>query len=581
MCPPLIRPTTFLSFTFLLLLLASRCIAQAPLEPAQLPAQTSFYLIWRGTPKGELRQTNALLRLWDDPDSAPLRSGIVDLLLSDANKEKDKLALTREELAEYTPLLDNALVLGYISPPEELPAVKMPAPVPPAWNGMFFVYDRTGKEVLLSKAVLRLRGSQSEVSKLSEVTVAGVSALKVERKSGVNYWAEFGKFAVSAQEKTVFELILNRLNGTGSGPSVTESVAYREAQPLLGGGILEFFLRVPDLKKIVGVDRGTTVSAKQAATVVQAIKLESVHSVAGHVTLEGAKTRLSGAVLGDTSRGSLFDIWTEGQSNPASMALLSPDTVFYHESQINFLGIYSILKDAFLRGGQSSAPFIAPLETAAQTRLGMSIPDALGLTTGEVASLENSSALDDSQQVRVLGIRNKPDVVKLLRTMMGDQIISERNEGTTTYVKISLRGGQSFAGVAQWNFYHLAVTPNMVLGASKSEPLQALLAPQAGNTDTVPPKIFLAARGQFPDKLNGISYFDLQKVDGPGMKTRWLAETKKVAAAVKTPEGATSEKKLSDWLNTLNPDVFRRHLHTIIGASWKDVRGFHFDEWMD
>ena len=576
----LTRATTFLSLV-LVLVWPSCCFAQAPLEPAQLPAQTSFYLIWRGTPQGDIRQTNALLSFWDDPDCAPLRSAIVDVLMSDSNKQKDKPALTRDELTQYASLLDNPFVLGYLSRPDDLPAAKTPATSAPAWQGLFFVYDRTGKEALLSKAVLRMRASESDIPKISEVTIAGVPALKIERKSSVNYWAETGKFAVSAQDGSVFELILNRLNGKGSGSSVAESAAYREAKPLLGGGILEFFFRVPDLKKLVSVDSSSGAPAKQAATVVQALTLESIHSVAGRVILEGAKTRLQGAVLGEPTHGSLFDIWSGGQAAPASMSLLSSNTVFYHESQIDFLGIYSLLKNALVQSGQNSAQFVAPLEAAAQTRLGLPIPDALGLTTGEIASLENSPTLDDTQQVRVLGIRNKPEALKLLRTLMGEQITSERNEGNITYVKISLHGGQSSAGVAQWNFYHLAMTPNLLLGASKSEPLHALLAQPAGNADPAPPKNFLAARSQFPEKVNGFSYFDIQKVDWPGMKTRWLAEAKKAAANAKTADAAASQKTLSDALDTINPQVFPRHLHTMIGASWKDEKGVHFDEWMD
>ena len=317
------------------------------------------------------------------------------------------------------------------------------------------------------------------------------------------------------------------------------------------------------------------------AAVVQALKLESVHSVAGHITLEGAKTRLQGAVLGEPAQGSLFDIWSDGQAAPASMSLLSSSAVLYHESQINFLGIYSLLKNALLQSGPNTSQLVAPLEASAQTRIGMPIPDALGLTTGEIASLENNPTLDDTQQVRALGIRNKPDAMKLLRTLMGDQITSELNEGNITYVKISLHGGQSSAGVAQWNFYHLAMTPNLLLGASKSEPLRALLAQPPGNADPAPPKNLLAARSQFPEKVNGFSYFDIQKVDWPGMKARWQAEAKKSAANAKTADAATSQKKLSGALDTMNPEVFPRHLHTMIGASWKDEKGVHFDEWMD
>ncbi len=567
----------------LALLLPSSCPAQAPLEPAQLPVQTSFYLIWRGTPKGDIRQTNALLRFWDDPDSAPLRSAIVEMLMSDTKKQKDQPALTHAELVEYGTLLDNAFLLGYLSPPDGSAAAIPPTEgaAAPARKGMFFVYDRTGKEALLSKAVLRLRASETDVPKISEFKVAGVPALRIAGQSDVTYWAETGKYAVSAQDKSVFELILNRLSGTGSGPSVMDSVAYREAKPLLGGGIVEFFFRVPDIKKMISVDRGTTATAKQAGAVVHALKLDSVHSVAGHITLEGAKTRLQGAVLGEPAQGSLFDIWSDGQTTPASMTFVTPDTVFYHESQIDFSGIYKLLKSAFSQGDQNSSQLVAALETAAQTRLGMPLPEALGLTTGEIASLQDSPTLDDRNQVRVMGIRNKPEAMKLLRTLMGDQITSERNEGSTTYVKISLRGGQRASGVAQWNFYHLAMTPNLLLGASKSEPLHALLARSGGTSDATIPKNFLAGRKQFPEKLNGLSYFDMQRVDWPGMQAQWLAESKQAVASAKTTDAAASAQKRSDWLATMNPAVFKRYLHAMIGASWKDAHGVHFDEWVD
>ncbi len=65
--------------------------------------------------------------------------------------------------------------------------------------------------------------------------------------------------------------------------------------------------------------------------------------------------------------------------------------------------------------------------------------------------------------------------MKLLRTIMGEKITSERNEGTTTFMKVSLGGRQGSAGIAQWNFYHLAMTPDFLLGASKSETLRAVL----------------------------------------------------------------------------------------------------------
>jgi hypothetical protein len=65
------------------------------------------------------------------------------------------------------------------------------------------------------------------------------------------------------------------------------------------------------------------------------------------------------------------------------------------------------------------------------------------------------------------------------------------------------------------------------------------------------------------------------------VKATWIAESKKSAQAAKSNEAAESNKKFTDWLSQVAPEVFPRHLHTLIGASWKDTKGVHFDEWLD
>ena len=126
-----------LLFALFLVFSSSPAAAQAPLEPQQLPARTTFYLIWRGSPTGEARKSNALLGLWDDADFAPVRRAMVEALMNDS-KEQKKSGPAREEISEYATLLDNSFTFGYLPPREKTPA-KAPAAVPgvkaPAWNG--------------------------------------------------------------------------------------------------------------------------------------------------------------------------------------------------------------------------------------------------------------------------------------------------------------------------------------------------------------------------------------------------------------------------------------------------------------
>jgi hypothetical protein len=562
--------------------------AQAPLEPAQLPARTVFYLIWRGAPAPDVRKANSLLALWDDPDFAPVRSALATNMLSSSQEKAPAAKLTPEEIQEYASLLENGFTLGYLSEPARhaaaSPSVSKEAKVP-AWNGMFIVYDRTGKEALLTKAVLRARAQEKEVPNLSQLTLAGVPVLKSEGKSGATYWAEHGKYAISASERAVMEEILVRLDGKSStAASLVQSAAYQEAQPIAGSGVLEFFVGVPDLKELAS---GSNAENMKVRPLLDAARLEAIHSISGHVTLEGPKTHIQAAVFGDAAPGTPFDIWSSGQATPASLALVPADAISYSVAEINFMGVYDIVKRVaravFPQGQQGNADL---LDTMAQARLGMPLPEAIGLFSGEFASMQSSPSIDSAKQVYFFGIRKKPETLKLLRTVFSDQLTSERNEGETTFVKISLGGKQGSAGVAQWNFFNLAVTPEMIIGATRTETLREVLAnrakgPAFASLASVPQ--FQAGRAQFPENINGLSYFDFQKVDWQAAKEHWMEEAKKSSTAksldpaqkAAPPAGAGMQ-----WLAQVNPQVFSRHLHYSSSVSWKDAKGIHWDQWL-
>ena len=578
----------FLLLIASLFLNSGRASAQAPLEPVQMPPRTVFYFIWRGAPSSNSAKANALLSLWGDPDFAPTRTLLLDNLLSGSEKDNSRPApLTREGLEQYSTLLENPFTLGYISEPEkrtDAAAAAEPSKTSAhTWTGTFFVYDRTGKEALLAKAVLRLRAQEKDVPQTSQISIGGAQVLKVERKTGITYWTETGKYAVSANERSVLEEVLSRLEEKApAGSSLAQTAAYKEAAPLLGGGLLEFFGHVQGLKNLTS---DASASGFRIQPILEALKIESVHSFCGRVTLEGTKTRVQGAVLGDAAPGTLFDIWAEGQQSPASLSLVTSGTISYNDTQINAQGVYDTAKRAFRasfpQGQQGSADL---LETLAQTRLGMPLPEALALVTGEFASLQSSPALDPANQVIFLGIRKKPEILKLMRTIFGDQLTSERNEGDTTYLKISLRGGQNDAGVAQWNFYNLAVTPDAILGASRSQALRDLLAHRtltpAEAGFSVSPQL-QTARALFPEKLNGVSFFDFQKLDWQALRDRWIAEAKTAEAKAPKTGAKTSNPHGLDWLEQINTQVLTRHLHFASSASWKDAKGLHYDGWLE
>jgi hypothetical protein len=580
----LIGKRYFLTAVFLILG-AQRLAAQAPpLEPAQMPANTTFYLIWRGQPSAELRKSNSIAALWDDPGFAPVRSSITKAMLKNSEEKSDEKKLTREQLEEYASLLENPFVLGYLSNPHPQAATAAAEGAKkPTWNGMFFVYDRTGKEAILSKAVLGLRASEKDTPAISPTTIADIPATKVERKSGITYWVEHNKYAISASEVSVLEEILHRLNGKpSSSESLADSASYKEAHSTLGAGQLEFFLRVPELSSM---SSNSTAGGFQMRPVLDALKLNAIHSVAGRVLLEGAKTRVQGVALGDTAPGSLFDIWGDGAAAPASLNFASADAISYSGTQLNLTALYEIVRRvaaAFFPPGRQGG--VEMLEMMAQAKLGISISNAVALFTGEFASLQTSKSLDKNQQVYVIGIRNKPDTLKLLHSFLGERITSERNEGETTFMKISASDAKNPAAAASSDFYHVAATSVYLIGAPRLESVRELLAKhtQAAGLSSAPG--FQSARAQFPPTINGFGYFDFRKVDWPALKARMIAESAKASATPGKRTGATTKSDVSptpSWMLDIDPAVFARHLHTASSASWKDAQGLHFDQWIE
>src|SRR2546425_122339 len=218
----------------LLMLVFAHCsAAQAPIEPERLPSQTIFYVVWRGAPSPAARQANTLFALWDDPDVAPLRSALAENLFKDSgtnqiqrdheavNTQRDrpdgigvnaavnsKQAATREEIEEYSALIENPFVLGYYAEPEGARgrnASLQTADPAAKWSGFYFVYDRTGKEALLTKAILRLRAQDKEPPRITAVTPAGVPVVEGEGKTDKSYLGESGKYARGAGGQHRFE----------------------------------------------------------------------------------------------------------------------------------------------------------------------------------------------------------------------------------------------------------------------------------------------------------------------------------------------------------------------------------------
>jgi len=578
-------PRVALALCVLLLFwLALPPLSAQSLDASRLPRNTVFYVASHGAPVGDLRKTNSLLALWDDPDFSPVRQAMFENLMRDSGQPGSlQNTLGKEDMAEFLSLFDNEIIFGYIARPNadsnDVPAGPDAKPAP-KWNGGFLAFDRTGKETTLAKLLVRARAAQKVPPAVSTVMIAGLPAMKVEQDGRSSYWLDTGKYALNASEPAVVEqLIAWTKRADTDGNQLAQVAGYKEAADVFKGSTIQLFFQFPGFKDAVP---DANAGGFRVAPMLQALKLSAVHSIAASVSFEATRTRTRGAILGDPAQGTLFDIWDDATATPVSQGYLGPNVVSYHSSRLNLTGIYTLLKQAILSVSPQGQSPLDLIETAAKTRLGMPLPDALALFSGEIATIQGNTTLDSSKQVYVFGIRKKPEALKLLRTGFADRVTSERTEGEVTFLKISEGGIQSDAGTASYKYFHVAVTPDAVLAASRLDLLRETLAVRKPSIDpaTQMPPFWLAARSQFPKDLNGPGFMDLQKVDWPALRERLLVEEQKTMRTT-SMKGQPAETTLFRALKDTDAKVFSRHLHHAVSASWKDAQGIHFDSWME
>ncbi|MBS1839986.1 MAG: hypothetical protein JSS69_07020 [Acidobacteria bacterium] len=609
----------FFCASFLLSLSAvSPALAQTPpssIDASQLPPHTLFYVLWRGAPSPSARSANSLYALWDDPDFAPARNALFDSFLSESRKSADaKSQLTREELSEYTPLLDNPLAVGFVSDPSQASSNSVSLKTDASahkWNGIFFIYDRSGKEALLAKAVLRMRAADKEPATLSPITIAGIPAMKLTGKGGTNYWVESGKYVVSSGELSVVEQILRGLkigpnsasllsstdtaalqqaarSVKGAAPAFTASglggvPAFKEASAVLGEGALEFFLNISDIAKLA--KDVPTPAGFRAGTVLDALNVKAMHSIAGRVYLDGTKTRFQTVVLGDTSEGTIFDIWGAGQTRPASIAYIPQDAVSYREFQVNLPGIYAlamhVAKSFLTQGDQDKTDMI---ESMARAKLGMSTSDALHSLTGEMGYLQSDSFSGLGKSTFFLGVNNRDNALRLIRHAFLDNIISDTDLDGVTFVTLSSGNARtsSTPGNSPAVQYHLAVTDDLILVSANKAAFRSPLAKRKSSATPSQLAPFFAAHSGAPAAVNGLSFLDFQKFDWQSLKNL-PGRNKAIGTSVLlefVPDKTVPPQRKS-WLDEIDPKVFSRHLHLSYGYSWKDANGLHLEGWID
>lgn len=577
--------STVRRFLCVLVLVAAPALGQkAPsaLEPSRLPPDTLFYLRWGGTSSlGPARNTNSLLRLWADPEFAPVRQALAEAFYSGAKKKEKLQSLTREDIEQVASLFENPFLFGFAgrldlsrtsgTHEKEAPLEQKPA--------FFLVYDGAGKTELIARLEEQFDRVRKHPRSITRYAFGPTSVEIITTGEETSYRAVVGPYFVLSDQQRVIEDLITRLRSPERSVASLAGVAdYRSARRQTGNDFLvEFLIRIPDLSKLpVPSKEGFDIPA-----FLRGLRPEKLHATSGSLSLAGEATRVRMAILGDTSPGSVFDLFAESRPTFETLALAPASTTSFSVGQINLSALYQTVRSALLAAfSPKQRTNLELIEALVANQIDMKIPEALDLLRGEVASIATTGDLGPGAQLYAATIQKPTDVLRLVRTIFAKQIAGEEHEGDTTIVKFSFSSVRPPAGGLQPRPYYLAVTPRMLLAAPRVETLREavkrLAEKDAGALGPLADAAFRRARARFPENLSSLGYLDLTRTPWEKISEAFVEGLKKA-----DEKSAASAAAAKDWMKKISPGLLRRYLHTLASASWKDAGGVYFDAYLE
>ena len=465
------------AIVFVCIFAGSSLFAQTPPISERLPQNTLFYVQWRGKSfLGDADKKNHVLQLLEDPDFEALRQALAKNLLQ--RQQKDGSTAPPLQLSDLISLLDNPAAAGLIVSPAD------PKSVSPGdasgLGSLFLVYDVTGKTDLVQKLKAAAQASSKEKPKITTYNFGGTSIeVRVEgADANTSYSARASNYLLFASQKEVIEDLVTRFSGANKpATSVTQLPEYQSVRPYVGSdAAIEYFARVPDLEKW----SPSNTNAQQAAKFIRNLHLDKIHAAGGGISFSGAALRAHGAILGDTSAGSLFDFAGMSSAKFETQQIVNSGS-YFSISRFNFASFYQTLRDAaFGVATPQQAAGLGAAEGMAQGYLGMSIADAFQLFTGEVASQGSFTPEGESQQMFALTIQKPQDVLKILRLSLSKMTAAEATSGDTTYLDLSYPTHDAATGQERRSLYYVAVTPQFILVAPRKAMLRDAVARISG-----------------------------------------------------------------------------------------------------
>lgn len=536
--------------------------AQSAGLPGRLPAHTVFYVYWRGVNSITAASKNPLVALWHDPGFAPARrmmeQGFAEAIASNPH-------LSHLPEGEVQELLARPLIFG-------IRLVKKAA-TKKAGAKM------TGRGFL----VVRVSGKAAEDARAALAGSGPKGAEHVRLTSG--------GFLVASGGRATLEDLVRRFGS--SPPAASKSLAslpaYREARASLSGRPpVEFFVHIPSISAL----QPRKTSEFDTPAFLRALHIDRVHLLCGAIDLNAPTALLHFSILGNTSSGSLFDLFGPDARSFSTLAAAPANAASYSVYRLDLGGVLSVVENAL-----SSA--LKPQRAARLKMLTAMFSTAvLPALAGEYASIEPHGAARLGERDSLVALTVHPKAAdQLFTTTLSPFLQPAGQDGSIRYYHTMERGagptqggkaeGQAKKGTAKPGAkgakpskasqpLFIALTPHLLL-AGRDEALvkrraRAVISSSPSPGLAAQPR-FRAARADLPAELCGLSYFDFARI-------RWTQLLDRAATRMaknkKDPHAAERAAELRKWAQSGGGAVLARHLHWFAVGAWKNGNGVHW-----
>lgn len=568
----------FLAVGLLVLFATAPVLAQMSTLVDRLPADTWAYISWGGTASlKSVSTTNSVLRLWNDPSFRAFLENSIGTVSHEGGPTEKLGGLSAEQAAEMFSALENRAVLGFTSSPENSEGAKQGS------VSYFLVYDITRKQALVDKWRHQRDVKETERPQVTKLSVAGVSVTKRVFATSTSYEAEANNFFISAASQHTMRELLGRFGG-GQVPAATfmQSTDFPpECRDLARPSILNVMV----LAARFSLPPNSANSGFDVRAFGRSLHADRIRAACMSTEFDNKVTRTRGAVLGDTSQGSILKIFGDGRDSFETLALASSHSSVY-VSTLDFAALYNSLFNAVsaaLPGDR--APFVAAGVAFLTSSWGLPPDQFFALFTGEAAVIHSDNGIDPAQGLYAFTIHDSDRILHVLQHALPGAEATTSRDGDVSYVTVA--PSTRFIGTSSSasSPIYFALTPDMLLASKQQEVLRrAVVRLHAANGSapsdalTVDPD-FRKACSLLPAKLVSLSYTNYAYYDWQ----RLFSDTEK-RLNDQMQEAARKANKPSppriDILRGFNPSLFSSYLHIGVGGAWKDSTGIYFDSYI-